>query len=72
MKKNPAAPKPLPKNFNISLMELSPNAQRRLEALRKKLDENGYGGSIARAVRVALNQWAKECGADELAPGKEA
>lgn len=44
-----------PKNFNISLAELSPAARNEIRRLRTRLQ-----GTIAQAVRVALDQWARE------------
>lgn len=44
-----------PKNFNISLAELSHAARMEIRRLRTRLS-----GSLAQAVRFALDQWARE------------
>ena len=51
-----------PKNFNIALSELDSFTAGELEKLRLEIEKKGYGGSVARAVRVALNQWASNRG----------
>ena len=53
-----------PQHFNVALSELDVNTQRELEKLRRAIEKKGYGGSIARAVRVALNKWAGSVGSD--------
>lgn len=65
--------KKIPGWIHIPTSDLSSKAREELSLLQKRLGEAGYGALFTQAVRVALDQWARECGGDsEIKAGKAA